>query len=231
VRRSRRRELTPLCGRFNLTAPGEELAEAFDLAEAPLVTPRFNIAPSQPIVTVCQQPGAPRRDLVELSWGLSVAAGSRPGERFVVNVRAESASRSPAIRDAFARRRCLVPATGFYEWQRTASARPRPWLFRLESGRVFALAGLWQPGAAAGASASCAILTTAPNDLVKPIHDRMPALVDPADYAAWLDPTLSDARRLQPLLRPFPAAPMTAFPVNPAVNNAANDDPRCIQPE
>jgi putative SOS response-associated peptidase YedK len=148
----------------------------------------------------------------------------------VINVRSETAARTPAFRDAFARQRCLVPATGFYEWQREASARPRPWLFRLQSGRVFAFAGLWQPATIPGSNGGCAILTTAPNDLARRIHDRMPAILDPADYAAWLDPAPTAPRKLQPLLRPFPADAMTAFPVNAAVNSAANDDPSCLEP-
>jgi putative SOS response-associated peptidase YedK len=169
-----------VCGRFNLTAPGEELAEAFDLEQVPILKPRFNIAPSQPIAAIGFQPATGRRGLAELAWG---------------------------------------PAS-----------RPRPWLFRMRSGRLFAFAGLWQPATAPGGTPTCAILTTEPNDLAREVHDRMPAIVDPADYGTWLDPGVTDARRLQPLLLPYPAAAMTAFPVNAAVNSPAVDDPSCVEP-
>jgi putative SOS response-associated peptidase YedK len=166
--------------------------------------------------------------LAELRWGLALP-GARPG-RPQINVRSETASRRAAFRDAFFHRRCLIPASGFYEWRRSPASRPPPWLFRMSDGRPFALAGLWQPATDVGTSASCAILTTEPNDLARAVHDRMPVLVAPSDYAVWLNPELADARELAPLLRPYPAAAMTAFPVSTAVNSAAFDDPSCTQP-
>jgi putative SOS response-associated peptidase YedK len=218
-----------LCGRFNQTASGEEVAEAFSLDETPEIAPRYNIAPTQEIAVVGVHPGSARRALSRLKWGL-VPRDALGGERGFINARAETAWEKASFREAFAARRCLIPATGFYEWQKVDAKRRQPWLIRLASGRVFAFAGLWEPAAAVpGAVPTCAILTTEPNELARPIHDRMPVILDPADYGRWLD-----ARRLpaevRPLLRPFPAAAMTAFPVTAAVNNPAFDDPACLAP-
>jgi putative SOS response-associated peptidase YedK len=218
-----------MCGRFNLTAPGAEIAEQFGLGEPPILKPRFNIAPSQMIAVVGLQPKTGRRGLAELRWGL-LPQGAREGERRHINARCETAGARPAFRGAFARRRCLIPATGFYEWKRVPGQQPQPWLLKLASGRVFAFAGLWEPAPAAGGTPSCAILTTEPNPLAREIHDRMPVILDQADYAGWLDPALTSGQDLEPLLRPFPAGAMTAIPVNTAVNRAAFDDPSCVEP-
>jgi putative SOS response-associated peptidase YedK len=217
-----------MCGRFNQTASGDELKEAFGLDEAPELSPRYNIAPSQQIAVVGVQPKTGRRGLALLSWGL-VPRGSLGGERGFINARAESAWEKPSFREAFARRRCLVPATGFYEWQKTEARRRQPWLLRLASGRVFAFAGLWEPPAGEGAPSTVTILTTEPNELAARVHDRMPVILDPSGYASWLDPGLGSAS-LRGLLAPFPAAQMTAFPVSTAVNNPAFDDPACLAP-
>ncbi len=186
-----------MCGRFNLTAPGDLIAEEFGLDEAPVLKPRFNIAPSQPIATIGVQPRTGRRGLAERCWGFvarrraRTAPGARchgsfadlaeraqrPAERRHINARSETAARSPAFREAFARRRCLIPATGFYEWRRAPGSRPQPWLFQMADGRPFAFAGLWEPAHASGAPPSCLILTTEPNDLAREVHDRMPAIL------------------------------------------------------
>ncbi len=218
-----------MCGRFNQTASGEEVAEAFDLDEAPGLAPRYNIAPTQPIAVVGIQPKTARRGLAILTWGL-VPRTSLGGERGFINARSETAWEKASFREAFLRRRCLIPATGFYEWQKLDARRRQPWVIRLASGRVFGLAGLWEPAPAAGGSPTCTILTTEPNDLARPIHDRMPVILDPADYARWLDPGVTVPAEVRPLLRPFPADAMTAYPVTSAVNNPAFDDPACLTP-
>jgi putative SOS response-associated peptidase YedK len=220
-----------VCGRFNQTASGEEVAEALGLEDVPALAPRYNIAPTQPIAVVGVQPSTGRRGLAAIAWGL-VPRTSKGGERGFINARAETAWEKAAFREAFARRRCLVPATGFYEWQKldASSRRRQPWLIRLATGRVFAFAGLWEPPPAAGGSPTCAILTTEPNDLARPIHDRMPVILDPADYERWLDPTATLPGEVRPLLRSYPAELMTAFPVTTAVNDARFDDPLCLAP-
>jgi putative SOS response-associated peptidase YedK len=217
-----------MCGRFNLTASGEEIAEAFGLDEVPQLAPRYNIAPTQPIAVVRLDAGSGRRRLGELRWGL-VPEGAPETDRGHVNARSETAWQKPTFRDAFARRRCLVPATGFYEWQRTEAKRRQPWALALASGRPFAFAGLWEPPAREGAPPTCTILTTEPNDLARAIHDRMPVILDPEGYARWLDPEARGALALRPLLRPYPAGAMTAWRVSTAVNSPGCDDPVCLE--
>jgi putative SOS response-associated peptidase YedK len=218
-----------MCGRFNQTASGEEVAEAFDLDEAPDLAARYNVAPTQPIAVVGIQPKTGRRGLAMLTWGL-VPRVSLGGERGFINARSETAWEKASFREAFRRRRCLIPATGFYEWQKLDSKRRQPWVIRLASGRVFAFAGLWEPPAAGGSTPTCTILTTEPNEVARPIHDRMPVILDPADYEPWLDPKVTVPAEVRPLLRPFPAGDMVAYPVTTAVNNPAFDDPACLAP-
>jgi putative SOS response-associated peptidase YedK len=219
-----------VCGRFNQTASGEEVAEAFGLDEAPELAPRYNIAPTQPIAVIGLQPKTGRRGLALLGWGL-VPRSALGKERGFINARSETAWEKPAFSEAFLRRRCLIPTTGFYEWQKLDARRRQPWLIRLAAPGPFAFAGLWEPAAALpGAGPTCTILTTEPNDVARPIHDRMPVILAPADYARWLDPAVEVAAEVRPLLRPFPAAAMTAYPVSTRVNNAAFDDPACLAP-
>jgi putative SOS response-associated peptidase YedK len=142
-----------MCGRFNQTASGEEVAEAFDLDEAPELALRYNIAPTQPIAVVGIQPKTGRRGLAMLTWGL-VPRASLGGERGFINARSETAWEKASFREAFLKRRCLVPATGFYEWQKLDAKRRQPWVMRLASGRLFAFAGLWEPPAAGASTPS-----------------------------------------------------------------------------
>ena len=219
-----------MCGRFNQTASGEEVAEAFGLDEAPELAPRYNIAPTQPVAVIGIQPKTGRRGLALLTWGL-IPRDALGKERGFINARSETAFEKPAFSEAFARRRCLIPATGFYEWQKLDARRRQPWLIRLAAPGPFAFAGLWEPAAAVpGAKPTCTILTTEPNELARRVHDRMPVILDPADYTQWLDPAGVVAAEVRPLLRSFPAAAMTAYPVSTRVNNPAFDDPACLAP-
>jgi putative SOS response-associated peptidase YedK len=219
-----------VCGRFNQTASGEEVAEAFGLDEAPEIAPRYNIAPTQLVGVIGVKPASGRRGLAQLSWGL-VPRDAQGQERGFINARSESAWEKPSFSDAFLHRRCLIPATGFYEWQKLDARRRQPWLIRLAAPGPFAFAGLWEPAARfPGAVPTCTILTTEPNELARPIHDRMPVILEPADYARWLDPGITLAAEVRPLLRPFPAAAMAAHPVTTRVNNPAFDDPACLEP-
>jgi putative SOS response-associated peptidase YedK len=227
-----------VCGRTNLTATPEELAEAFalDPAEVPELVPRYNIAPTQPMAVVRMDARRQRR-LSLLRWGLvpSGAGDPRVGAR-LINARSESASTRGVFRGPFRERRCLVPATGFYEWRRIENSR-QPYLLRRRDGGILALAGLWDRWRAPQSSPeghepieSCTILTTAANELVARLHDRMPVVLDPADYERWLDPALQDAVALFPLLRPYPAEEMVAIPVSPRVNSPDADDPGLLEP-
>lgn len=218
-----------MCGRFNQTASGDELSEAFGLEGCEALAPRYNICPTQKAAVVRVQPETGRLGLASLTWGL-VPRSALGKERGLINARGESAWERPTFAEAFAERRCLVPATGFYEWQRLDDKRRQPWLIRLAAPGPFALAGLWEPAPAfPGALPSFTILTTEPNAVARPIHDRMPVILDRLDYARWLDRTTTLAE-LRPLLRPYRADAMTACAVSPRVNNPANDDPACLAP-
>jgi len=238
-----------------LRAPASVVAAEFGLFEMPPFTPRFNIAPTQPVAVVRCSPESsqPERELVWMRWGLIPSWAKDPaiGNR-MINARAETAPERPAYRAAFRRRRCLVVADGFYEWQRTA-ARKQPYFIRMQDDRPFAFAGLWEswqgPDDGRGSQEkdhamplfdnqrlspsspveSCTLLTTEPNELIQPIHNRMPVILAPDDYGQWLDPTVQNPQPLVPLLRPFPVDRMIAYPVSTHVNSPARDDPRCIE--
>ncbi len=223
-----------MCGRFTLRAPASVVAAQFGLFEMPPFAPRFNIAPTQPVAVVRHSPEEPepQRELVWLRWGLIPSWAKDPaiGNR-MINARAETVAEKPAYRAAFRRRRCLVAADGFYEWQRTGG-RKQPHFIRLRDDRPFAFAGLWEAWEGADHSyvESCTLLTTEPNELMRPIHNRMPVILAEGDYERWLDPAVQKPEPLVPLLRPFPAEPMVAYPVSTYVNSPTRDDSRCIQP-
>lgn len=221
-----------MCGRFTLFDTAASLAEAFEVAEVPSLSPRYNIAPSQAVAAVRIPPSGGAREVVLLRWGLIPSWAKDPslGDR-MINARAETAAGKPAFRSAIRRRRCLVPASGFYEWKRT-NGRKQPYYIRRPDGKPFALAGLWESWEGPGAAAveSCAILTTSANELLLPIHDRMPVIVSPADYDLWLSLGIRDPAELARLFRPCPPEEMTAFPVGTAVNNPKTDSPQLIEP-
>jgi putative SOS response-associated peptidase YedK len=219
-----------MCGRFTLATPGQTIAEAFELAAAPELEPRYNIAPTQPVAVV--RVGEGRRELSLMHWGLipSWAKEAGIGAR-MINARGETVAEKPAFRGPFRSRRCLVIADGFFEWKREGE-RKQPYYITMRDRRPFAFAGLWDRWAATGAPPveSCTIVTTAPNEVLAPIHDRMPVILPPASHAAWLDPAVRESERLQPLLQPFDASAMLAYPVSPRVNNPRNDDRDLIAP-
>ena len=249
-----------MCGRFTLTSPVEELAGMFNVLVKTGLTPRYNIAPTQPVVCVRQPSSvasdeaspntASSRELVEMRWGLIPHWAKDPaiGTR-MINARSESVAEKPAYKDAFRKRRCLVLADGFYEWRRLKGGK-QPYFIYLEDRRPFAFAGLWArwkpragqleeisggraqalPLSADGRVESCTFLTTGPNELMEPIHDRMPVILPPECWDAWLDPENRDGRGLADLLRPYAAEKMCAHPVSTHVNKPANDDPQCIEP-
>jgi len=214
-----------VCGRFSLTASGEELAEAFGLDDPPEVTPRYNIAPSQPLLVVRRERGRPRA--ATLRWGFP--GGNPEGPELLINARSETAATRQAFRESFKTRRCLVPADGFYEWKRAREGSD-PFHVRRRDQRVFAFAGLWTPAPPGGGDAgACVILTTEANALVAPIHDRMPVILPPEACAVWLDEA-SNGDALEGVLRPLPPGELEARPVSAAVNSAANDGPQCQAP-
>jgi len=203
------------------------------LFEVPELPPRYNIAPSQPVAVVRRRPqsGDDQRQLVLMRWGLIPSWATDPaiGNR-LANARSESVLEKPAFRAAMRRRRCLIPADGFYEWKKNGRNK-QPYLIGLRDGRLFAFAGLWEAWEGADHSyvESCTILTTTPNELMAPIHDRMPVILPAEAYGPWLDPAVPPAEVLA-WLRPLPADQMTAYPVSTLVNNPRNDRPECVAP-
>jgi putative SOS response-associated peptidase YedK len=209
-----------MCGRFNLTKP-QEIQARFGFLDwhERRIEPRFNIAPSQEILTIVREPGAPSQTVMA-RWGLEPLWLTRSAQRRPppINARAESILGSRMFRDC---RRCLIPATGFYEWQAGT-----PMHICRQDGGMFALGGLWLPGVR-GEAPSAAILTTRPNTLLLPIHDRMPAIMRAEDEQAWLDPALPLERAVE-LLQPYPAEEMQAYAVGPLVNAWSNDSPEVL---
>lgn len=223
-----------MCGRYTLTSSGEDLALAFELPELPFVPPRYNLAPTQEAAVVrVLEPGGPRR-LDPLKWGLipfwakEAAIGNK-----MINARAESVAEKPAYKSSFKNKRCLVAADGFYEWKKEGKAK-QPYLIRRVDRKPFAFAGLWSswrnPGQGGKPVETFTILTTSANDLMRPLHDRMPVILDPENFDLWLNPKVQDAEALQPLLVPHAVEGFEAFPVSRLVNSPVNDVAGCIEP-
>jgi putative SOS response-associated peptidase YedK len=221
-----------MCGRFTLFAPIPVLCDAFDAQAPEDLAPRYNIAPSQPVLTLRVSPGTDHREFVRTRWGLipSWAKDPEVGTR-LINARSETAHEKPAFRAAFRSRRCLVPANGFYEWRR-AERTKQPYFVRMRDGRPFGLAGLWETweNPEGSRTESCAILTTEANAVVSPLHNRMPVIVPPEQYGRWLEPGNAKLDDLKALLTPYPPDPMDAYPVSPRMNRPGVDDPACIVP-
>lgn len=222
-----------MCGRFTLTQSDQIIAQAFHLKDVPDVVPRYNIAPSQAVATVLL-PGSESKEprCHYLQWGLVPSWAKDPKIGFsLINARAETLAEKPSFRAAFKRRRCLILADGFYEWQRQEK-RKQPFYFGLSDHAPFAFAGLWEHWESGDGSVidSCTIITTEANALLQPIHDRMPVILKAADYDQWLDPAEQKTDRLQRLLHPFAAEAMMAYPVSTQVNNFRYDDADCIRP-
>ena len=221
-----------MCGRFTQTASPEVIAEQFKITNPPLFTPRYNIAPSQPIAAIRIDPDRATRTLVMLRWGLipSWAKDPKIGNQ-CINAKAETVAEKPSFRSAFKKRRCLVVATGFYEWQ-VQGMRKQPMWIGLKSTQPFAFAGLWEQWKPAEGEPreTCTIITTEPNDLIRPIHNRMPVILSPTSYDQWLDLSFQHVEPLKALLRPYPSEELTAYPVSTLVNNPRHDASQCLEP-
>jgi len=215
-----------MCGRYTITAPVDALRRLFQFKNLPNLAPRWNVAPTQPAPVVRETPAG--RELKMLRWGLipAWAKDASIGAR-CINARADTVAEKPAFRAAYRARRCLVPADGFFEW-RAEDGVGQPYRIVLHGGATFAFAGLWEQWSdRAETIESFAILTTEANDALRPLHHRMPVVVAPEDYTTWLN---GRAAETQILLRPGPSAGFTFHPADPHVNNARNDDPRCVAP-
>ncbi len=219
-----------MCGRFALGIPRKRLAEEFGLRQVPEAPDRYNIAPGQLVEAVVDAGGGSEMRLV--TWGL-VPSWSKEGAkgRGFVNARMETAAEKPAFRAAMRYRRCLIPASGFYEWQRDEGGR-QPWYFYRADGRLAALAGIWElwEGGMGEVLMTCAILTTEADAVVGRVHERMPAVVEPADYGAWLDPAMRDGRFAASIFRRGGPSVWAGHPVGQEVNRTAVDHERLILP-
>lgn len=220
-----------MCGRISQSFNPFDLFEYFQLAPASVPPPRYNIAPSQEIAVVRLQTG--ERHLANLRWGLIPfwAKDARIGYR-MFNARAETVHRLPAFRAAFRGRRCLIPVSGFYEWDRRGKNR-QPWYIRRADGAPLALAGLWEQWQEEGGPLrieSAAILTTAASGRVAELHHRMPVILEPEDFEGWLDPGGTSEQTLRGLLQPAAPGVVEMFPVSSYVNKTGNEGERCIAP-
>ena len=218
-----------MCGRYTLTTPVGTLAEEFGVAgPLPGVSPSYNVAPTQEVAAVLVEDGERRLEM--LRWGLIPSWAKDPeiGNK-MINARAETVSEKPSFRNPFRKRRCLVLADGFYEWQKTNNGK-QPYYIRMEDGSPFALAGLWESWDRDGEEVrSCTIITTDANELVGEIHDRMPVILHSEDYGLWLDPDFDEKDPLTALLKPYPEDVMEAYPVSRRVNKPYNNEAGCIE--
>jgi putative SOS response-associated peptidase YedK len=206
-----------------------QLAEQFMVPAMGELLPRYNIAPTQSILAILVRDGQQQFDYFR--WGLIPSwAKDTKIAASLLNARSETVAEKPAYRAAFKSRRCLIPADGYYEWKREGKAK-QPYLYEINRGQPFAFAGLWEswrgPAGNDAPLLTCSVLTTEANSLAAAVHDRMPVILQPADYQAWLDPaTRPDA--LKPLLRPYEPDAMTARPISQFVNNARNEGEQCV---
>jgi putative SOS response-associated peptidase YedK len=240
-----------MCGRFTLRTPAAVLIEHFDLdlraeRQLEMFPPRYNIAPTQVIVVIRAGSVDRHRTATLMRWGLSPSWAKEPGGGPPqINARSETLVDKPMFRTAYRRRRCLIPTDGFYEWQappeeRGSRGKKQPYYIHRPDGQPFAFAGLWEtwkdPAGDGGSDASlviesCTIVTTEANKRLRELHDRMPVVLAPCDYDAWLNPMSEDTTSLAPLLAPCGEEELIAEPVGTHVNRVANDDPRCIAVE
>jgi putative SOS response-associated peptidase YedK len=218
-----------MSGRFTLRTNASDLDEIFTLLCDPELTPRFNIAAASQVAVIRQS--GKTREISLMRWGLvpSWLKDPKAGPP-LINARADAVVTRPSFRSAFKRRRRLVPVDGFFEWKRLHPKTKLPYYIRMAKDRPFALAGLWERwhGPDGETFESSTIVTTERNDLMRPIHDRMPVILADEEYARWLDPKNGDVNQLQSWLQPYPAEEMTAFPINTLVNRVKNQGPECI---
>jgi putative SOS response-associated peptidase YedK len=221
-----------MCGRFTLTVNPGEVQESFSAYSFPQsFAPRFNIAPTQPVLAI---PNDDRNTADFFVWGLIPMWAKDPsiGNR-MINARGETLEEKPAFRGSLKYKRCLILADGFYEWKGAPGKKGKiPFFIHMKDRKPFAFAGLWDSWTSPDGSLvkSCTIITTEPNELTGLIHNRMPVILHPRDYAKWLDPSPQTPEQLKPLIKPFPADRMDAYPVSTMVNTPANDTPQLVVP-
>ncbi len=221
-----------MCGRYRLTRKKEILAEHFGIEPDDNWQPRYNVAPTQDVTVIRQDPAEPKRTGGTMRWGLIPFWSKDPKAGFkMINARSEDIAEKPAFREALKKRRCLIPADGFYEWQKSGGTK-RPFCFTMADEGLFAFAGIWERWKDPEGKwvETCSIITTAANALCEDIHDRMPVILHPEDYDLWLDPGFENTEELRALLKPYESDQMKRFEVSSRVNAVKNDDPDCVAP-
>ncbi len=220
-----------MCGRYTIHTQPDELADHFGFQDRAELSPRYNVAPTQDVPTVVVVTGD--RKCILMRWGLIPhwADDEKIGNR-MINARAETIDKKPAFREPFQNHRCLVMADGFYEWQK-GDAGKRPYYITRKDGAPFAFAGLWDHWSSPDAEGikSCTIITTDANELIAPLHNRMPVIISTQDYGIWLDTDIADTGRLKHMLGPYPSEELKAYPVGKTVNSPAHETPKCIDPQ
>ena len=219
-----------MCGRYVLNADGKTIQQIFNLESVPTIEPRYNIAPSQPVMAITNEDP---QNATHLQWGLIPSWSKDPKIGYkMINARSETAHEKPSFRAAFKRRRCIIPATGFYEWAKMDDGRKAPHLIYVGDHEVFAFAGLWEIWHSPDGEEirTCTILTGEPNDKIKPLHHRMAVILHQDDYDTWLSPDELPTQVLMPLLRTYEAERMDAYEVSTRVNAPKHDGPENIVP-
>lgn len=218
-----------MCGRFSNRTSAKKIKKEFKVAEVPPSEERYNIAPTQKILGISQESN--EREARTFQWGLvpSWAKDRSMGAR-LINARSETVHEKPAFREPFKRRRLIIPADGYYEWQKTGGRR-QPFYFTMRNEHLFGFAGLWDRWKSPEGEIleTCTILTTEANEKAKDIHDRMPVILSPADYDLWLDEDVRKLELLKELFRPYPSEEMSAYPVSTLVNNMRVDRAELIK--
>ena len=223
-----------MCGRFVSKAKKEEIEREFKLkiGDSNFASPRYNIAPTQIINAIAEIENT--REISSFIWGLIPHwAKDDSISNKLINARAETLREKPSFREAFARRRCIIPASGFYEWQKTSKGAKQPFYFYLKEKEIFGFAGLWEEWLDkqnGELTETCTIITTEANEVLKPIHDRMPVILKMGDYDFWLDEKVKDTSKLQNLLVSYPAVEMDSHAVSRSINSPAADSEELIAP-
>lgn len=221
-----------MCGRFVSKAKKEEIENEFEveIGDDSLIVPRYNIAPTQLIAAITELENT--REILLFKWGLVPKwAKDESMSSKLINARAETLREKPSFRDAFRSRRCIIPTSGFYEWQKTEKGAKQPFYFYLKEKEVFGFAGLWEEWLnkeTGELTETCTIITTESNDVLKPVHERMPVILKTDFYEQWLNPKIKDTDKLQNLLVPYPADEMASHPVSRAVNSPTENSPELI---
>ena len=223
-----------MCGRYTLRVSPAELADLFGVINQFDWSPRYNIAPTQTVAAVRSLESGDGREMALLKWGLiPFWAKDAKIASNLINARADTVATKPAFRAALKRKRCLIPADGFYEWKPIPGQKVKqPYLISVKGVPAFAFAGLWEHWTNPEGQRvdSCAIITTDANELMQQVHNRMPVILDPGDYGQWLDPELQDAKAVTDMLKQFPADQIQMVPVSTLVNSPRNEKPECVVP-